>query len=264
MREPTDYLQLPPSIVRRVKPLIMAAGRAKRMGPLNIPKAMVPVAGKPLIDWCLEMLRAVGFREAVLVLGHLWEKIVEYVGEGDRYGLSLEKVVIDLDLNPGKGQTLVRLIEMGVIGRKCVLVAFPDDLLIDPSVLATFISTHHLAREKMGIWGSVMAVRAVRLPYGRVEVGPGGLVTSFEEKPLLPIAASTGYYILEPEALELAKKAIPLDPRFPAEFETYLLPKLAEMGRLYCHLVPEWVWLPVNTWKDLEEAERFLTGSVSG
>lgn len=71
--------------------MILAAGRGERLRPLtdSIPKAMVSAGGKPLIAWHLERLAAAGFREAVINVSHLAERIVEALGGGERFGLRL-------------------------------------------------------------------------------------------------------------------------------------------------------------------------------
>jgi MurNAc alpha-1-phosphate uridylyltransferase len=74
-----------------MKAMLLAAGRGERLRPLtdSVPKALVPVLGKPLIAWHLERLAAAGFREAVINVAHLGEKIVAALGDGGRFGLSL-------------------------------------------------------------------------------------------------------------------------------------------------------------------------------
>ena len=72
-----------------MKAMLLAAGRGERLRPLTdrTPKALVPVGGKPLIAWHLERLAASGCREAVINVSHLGEQIVDYVGDGKRFGL---------------------------------------------------------------------------------------------------------------------------------------------------------------------------------
>ena len=74
-----------------MKAMIFAAGRGERLRPLTdtLPKPLVPVAGKPLIAWHLERLAAAGCREAVINVSHLGEKIVQALGDGRSYGLSI-------------------------------------------------------------------------------------------------------------------------------------------------------------------------------
>lgn len=71
--------------------MILAAGRGERLRPLTdaIPKAMVQAGGKPLIVWHLERLAGAGYREVVINVSHLAERIVEHLGDGSRFGLSI-------------------------------------------------------------------------------------------------------------------------------------------------------------------------------
>ena len=72
-----------------MKAMLLAAGRGERLRPLTdrTPKALVPVGGKPLIAWHLERLAASGCREAVINVSHLAQQIVDYVGDGKRFGV---------------------------------------------------------------------------------------------------------------------------------------------------------------------------------
>jgi MurNAc alpha-1-phosphate uridylyltransferase len=74
-----------------MKAMILAAGRGERMRPLpdRLPKPLVEAGGKPLIAWHLERLAAAGFREAVINVAHLGEQLIERVGDGSAYGISV-------------------------------------------------------------------------------------------------------------------------------------------------------------------------------
>jgi MurNAc alpha-1-phosphate uridylyltransferase len=74
-----------------MRAMILAAGRGRRMAPLTdgIPKPLVPVAGKPLIEYHIESLAAAGFREIVINQGYLGEKLPEVLGDGSRWGVNI-------------------------------------------------------------------------------------------------------------------------------------------------------------------------------
>ena len=74
-----------------MKAMLLAAGRGERLRPItdDIPKALVEAGGKPLIGWHLERLAQAGFREAVINVSHLGERLVERLGDGRGYGLQL-------------------------------------------------------------------------------------------------------------------------------------------------------------------------------
>ncbi len=74
-----------------MKVMILAAGRGERMRPLTdeIPKPLLMVAGKPLIQWQVEALQAAGFTE--LVINHAWlgEQIEAYLGDGSQFAVNI-------------------------------------------------------------------------------------------------------------------------------------------------------------------------------
>lgn len=74
-----------------MRAMILAAGRGERMRPLtdHTPKPLLPVAGKPLIEWHLEKLAAIGVREVVINTSWLADQFPQALGDGSRWGLSL-------------------------------------------------------------------------------------------------------------------------------------------------------------------------------
>lgn len=72
--------------------MILAAGRGERMRPLtdNTPKPLLKVGGKPLIVWHLESLSKAGIKEVVINHAHLGEQIVNTLGNGQQWGMSIQ------------------------------------------------------------------------------------------------------------------------------------------------------------------------------
>lgn len=75
-----------------MKCMLLAAGLGKRLRPITdkIPKPLVEVAGRPLIEYHLEHLKLAGFKEVVINLSYLGEMIQEYLGDGSRFNLEIE------------------------------------------------------------------------------------------------------------------------------------------------------------------------------
>lgn len=84
-----------------MKAMVFAAGHGERLRPLTekIPKALIPVAGRPIIEYPLLLLRHYGITEVIINLHHLGEKIKEYLRDGKRLGLQItyseEKELLD-------------------------------------------------------------------------------------------------------------------------------------------------------------------------
>jgi MurNAc alpha-1-phosphate uridylyltransferase len=74
-----------------MRAMILAAGRGKRLRPLTdtLPKPLVPIAGKPLIEYHLEALAAGGFQQIVINQGHLGSQLPEALGDGRRWGVNI-------------------------------------------------------------------------------------------------------------------------------------------------------------------------------
>ena len=74
-----------------MKAMILAAGRGNRMGSLtqDSPKPLLKVKGKCLIDWHLHKLSEAGFRDIVINVSYLSEKIIQYVGDGSKWHLNI-------------------------------------------------------------------------------------------------------------------------------------------------------------------------------
>lgn len=75
-----------------MKAMILAAGRGKRMGRLteNTPKPLLKVGKYTLIEWQILRLQKAGFTQLVINLGYLGEQIADYLGTGERYGVTIE------------------------------------------------------------------------------------------------------------------------------------------------------------------------------
>ncbi|WP_226664674.1 N-acetylmuramate alpha-1-phosphate uridylyltransferase MurU [Microbulbifer aggregans] len=87
--------------------MLLAAGFGKRMRPLTdyTPKPLIPVLGKPLIEYALERLAAAGVTRVVVNLAHLGEQIREYLGSGERWGLQIQFSTEDQPLETAGGIT---------------------------------------------------------------------------------------------------------------------------------------------------------------
>lgn len=77
-----------------MKTVIMAGGKGTRIASLNseVPKPMIPIMGKPILEYEIETLKRQGFVEIILVVGYLGHIVSDYFGDGTKYGVSIEYV----------------------------------------------------------------------------------------------------------------------------------------------------------------------------
>jgi MurNAc alpha-1-phosphate uridylyltransferase len=88
-----------------MKAMILAAGRGERMRPLTdtFPKPLLEVGGKRLIEYHIEALRDAGITEIVINVAYLGQKIIDTIGDGGRYGVSIQYSVENEALETGGG-----------------------------------------------------------------------------------------------------------------------------------------------------------------
>ena len=76
--------------------VIMAGGKGSRLRSITndeIPKPMVPVDGKPLLEYQVEALKEYGIKKIVMIVGHLGEKIMEHFKDGKDFGVDIDYIV---------------------------------------------------------------------------------------------------------------------------------------------------------------------------
>ncbi len=200
-----------------MKAMILAAGKGTRVRPLTyaLPKPMIPILGKPVMEYLIEHLVKFGIQDIMVNVSYLHDRIENYFGEGQRFGArigySFEGYVDDdgqVFPNPiGSAGGMKKIQEFGGFFDETTLVIC-GDALIDLDL--------HSALFEHRRKGALVSVITKEVPmeqvssYGIVVAEPDGKVKSFQEKPkqeeALSNLASTGIYIMEPAALELIPK----------------------------------------------------------
>jgi NDP-sugar pyrophosphorylase family protein len=220
--------------------IILAGGKGERLGAAAAgrPKALVPVAGRPLAAYQLDLLAAAGVDRVLVSCAARQENAFRE----ELSGLGPEIVTVPEDEPLGRGGGL-RL----AAGRRREagdVVALNGDELLDLDV-SELVARHRAS----GLVGTIV-VAPLRSPYGVVAL-EDDVVTGFEEAPELPHWVSCGVYVLGEEALA----------RLPerGDHERTTFPALAADGRLgaFRHTG---LWLTVNTPKDLRVAEEHVRG----
>lgn len=224
--------------------LIIAGGEGQRLRPhtYDRPKNMVPVLGKPIVDWQLEWLREGGVTDAVLLCGYKAEVLQEHLGDGAAFGVGVQYSLEEEPL--GRGGALKRGYPLVGPGDEPVVACNGDILTRQP--LAEMIAFH---REKQAM--ATVMLTPLRSPYGVVDVRDDGRIESFREKPELPYWINAGIYVLSREFFGLLPER--------GDHETTTFPQLASEGRLFGFKSRAY-WRPVDSIKDLSEAEKELAG----
>ncbi len=232
--------------------LLLAAGHGSRLRPITntIPKCLVPIAGKPLLDYWLERLFAYPGIERVLINTHwLADAVVAHVQSSpfrDRIDLVQEDTLL------GTGGTIVK--NRAWLGQETVLVAHADNLTLFD--LAQFI-TSHAARPP----DTVMSMLAFRTdtPHscGILELDDTGTVIKFHEKVENPPGnlANAAVYLLEKDVIDYA---VSLD-RPIIDLSTEIIPEF--VGKIFSVETPSY-HRDIGTPESLSQAEHDFSYGV--
>jgi len=238
-----------PSTITAVVP---AAGLGKRLRPhtFTAPKGLLPVAGKPILGYILDILKASGIRKVVLVIGYLGDQIEEYV----RKTYDFETIFVEQKEFLGLGYA-VNLAREHVTGPVLIILG---DTIIEadiPSFLKSGTS-----------WIGVKEVEDPRR-FGVVEVGPDGYITRLVEKPSTFVSrkAIVGVYHLVESGLlfDCLSANIKNGIMTAKEFQlTDGLQLMIEKGARMT-AVPIADWYDCGKVETLLETNRFLLGKAN-
>ena len=200
--------------------VIMAGGRGTRLRPITYekPKAMIPIHGKPILEHQINMLKKFDIRNIILSVGYKNEKIIEYFGDGSRFGVNIKYAVEGEPL--GTAGPLKKM--ESTLGKAFVLLNV--DTLMNPDVHLMY----DFHKKQNALITMLLVTTDDPSSYGAVRMR-GSQILEFVEKPKSGKAPSNlvnaGMMIIEPDAL----KFIP-NGRYMLE-DVYR--KAARTGRLY-------------------------------
>jgi mannose-1-phosphate guanylyltransferase len=249
--------------------MILAAGKGTRVRPLtyDLPKPMIPLLGKPVMAYLVEHLKKHGVTEIMVNVSWLHEKIEEYFGEGEQFGVQIgysfegyttdDGTIVPEPIGSAGGMKKIQ--EFGQFFDDTTIVMC-GDALIDLDLKAALLEH----RRK----GAMASVITKEVPwdkvssYGVVVSDEDGRITQFQEKPnqeeALSNFISTGIYIFEPEVIDLIPSGVPFD------IGSQLFPLMAEKGMPFYAQRRPFNWLDIGSVVDYWDVlQNVLTGEVN-
>ncbi|MBE8967846.1 NDP-sugar synthase [Nostocales cyanobacterium LEGE 12452] len=251
-----------------MKAMILAAGKGTRVRPITytMPKPMMPILQKPVMEFLLELLRHHGFDQILVNVSHLAEEIENYFRDGQRFGVQIAYSFEGKIDDDGKlvGEAIgsaggMRRIQDFSPFFDDTFVVLCGDALIDLDLTAAV--KWHRAK------GSIATIITKSVPkeevssYGVVVTDEEGRVKAFQEKPSTEEALSTnintGIYIFEPEVFNY----IPSDVEY--DIGSQLFPKLVEIKAPFYAIPMDFEWVDIGKVPDYWRAIRgVLLGEI--
>lgn len=214
-----------------MKIVIMAGGKGTRIASVNseVPKPMIEILGKPILEYQIDMLKSQGYTEFVLVIGHLGHVIRQYFGDGKQFGVTIEYIEEKEPLGTAGALYYLR----GNIQEDFLLLN--GDVIFDVNI-GKFLENH----KKNGGEATILT-HPNSHPYdsGIIYADDKGKVTKWlhkeDERQWYRNRVNAGIHILSPAILERFTKAKKTD------LDRDILRMLIQEGKLYVYDSPEYV-----------------------
>jgi dTDP-glucose pyrophosphorylase len=218
--------------------IVMAGGRGLRLRPLteSIPKPMLPIGGRPVMEIIVEQLKNAGVRRIHVSTNYQAEKIMEHFGAGESFGVEIEYVREDEPLGTGGALGLIEKPTEPVL-------VINGDILTQVDFLAMY-AFHHDQKAEMTV-----GVRRyeMQVPYGVVDCD-GAMIRGLHEKPQVSFFVNAGIYLLEPSVFDLIECHRHLNI-------TDLVKRLIDAGRAVASYPICEYWLDIGRIEDYERAQ---------
>ncbi len=224
-----------------MKAIIMAGGRGTRLQAISggLPKPMMPLCGRPILEHIIRLLAAQGFQELCLTLGYKPEVIRDHFGDGQDFGVKLRFHTESQPLGTAGGV------------RACADFYGQDDfLVISGDAACDFDLARLMAHRRETRCTAALGLyrHPEPLRFGLVPATEDGRILNFLEKPgwdrVVTDLINTGIYALSPAAMA------PVPPDRPYDFGKDLFPQLLRQGEPLHGLALEGYWCDIGTPRD--------------
>jgi len=252
-----------------MKAMILAAGKGTRVRPITymMPKPMIPILHKPVMEFLVELLREHGFDQIMINTSHLAHQIEDYFRDGQQWGVHIG---FSFEGHFENGQPVAEPLGSAGGMRKIqdfsgffdsTFVVLCGDALVDLNL--TEVVNFHKSKGAL----ATVVLREVDpsqvSSYGVVVTDETGRVTAFQEKPRQEEALSNtinaGIYVFEPEVFDY------IPPGRPYDIGSDLFPTLVKVGAPFYGIKADFQWVDIGRTHDYWLAvQKVLRGEIKG
>jgi len=215
--------------------VLLAGGRGTRLAPLTVtvPKPLLPLGERPIIDVLIAQLAAAGVARVFVCLGYLAPLMQAFLGDGSRWGVAIEPRI---EAEP-----------LGTAGGLRLIDDLSDDFFVANGDTLTDLDLMAMAgaHRAAGAWATLFTPWVdEQIDYGVVSIDAAGALTEYLEKPRRGYHVSSGVYVLSRRVLPL----IPPDGAF--DMPDLIRATLAAGGKVLCHRADAY-------WKDIGRLDHY-------
>lgn len=218
--------------------VVMAGGYGARLRPLTegLPKPMLPVGDRPLLEWTIKQLQRAGIRRVNLATHYKGDMIAQHFGDGRGFGLEIKYVHEDQPL--------------GTAGALGLFQNSDEPLLVVNGDILTGIDFRAMLdfhREQQADMSVAVKRHEIHVPYGVIDTN-GPEITAISEKPAVRVYINAGIYLLNPVVCRLIPSDRPYD--MPD-----LIRQLVREGRRVVSFPVREYWLDIGKVEDYQKAQ---------
>ncbi|MEM4255443.1 MAG: nucleotidyltransferase family protein [Candidatus Norongarragalinales archaeon] len=227
-----------------MKAVIVCGGKGTRLRPYThtIPKPMLMLGRKPILEYTINHFKSEGFTEIILAVGHLREQIMNYFGDGKKFGVKIEYSVEEEELgDAGSIKNAEKLLK----GESHFIVEMGDHLTnLDYRRIVDF----HAKQKAFATVG--LKRMGTPFQFGTAKVNQALDVVEFQEKPIIENLVNAAIYVFDKRALEYfpRKGGISFD----------VIPKLVKERKLKGFIFDDY-WIDVGGIKEYEELNQSVS-----
>jgi NDP-sugar pyrophosphorylase family protein len=219
--------------------VLLAGGRGTRLAPLTVtvPKPLLPLGERPIIDILIAQLAAAGVARVFVCLGYLAPLMQAFLGDGARWGVAIEP--------------RIEAVPLGTAGALRTIEGLSDDFYVVNGDTLTDLDFPAMAaaHRSAGAMATLFTPWVdEQIDYGVVSIDEAGALTEYSEKPRRGYHVSSGVYVL-------SRRVLPLIPPAGAfDMPDLIRAAMAAGGKVACHR-------PGAYWKDIGRLDHYEAAS---
>ncbi len=224
-----------------MKALILAGGKGRRLRPYTttIPKPLMPIGDKAILEIVVQQLKQCGFKDIIISIGHLGELIMAFFNDGSKYDVNIEYIKEEKPLGTAGPLSLLR----DEIDENFLMMN--GDVLTDLDYLK--LMDYH--KKKNNIATVSLNKRIINIDFGVTEINEYDQIIGYKEKPVIDYLVSMGVYIFDKRIFEYVE-----------DYKYFDLPdlikKLINNGETVNGYIFDGYWLDIGRHDDFERANR--------
>ena len=220
--------------------IILAGGKGTRLLPYTtvIPKPLMPVGDRPILEIIIRQLKKCGFSRFTMAVGYLAELLEAYFGDGSRFGVQID---YSREEKP-----------MGTIGSLGLIDGLDETFMVMNGDVLTNLSYTQLVdfhKEQDAVATIATYNKELQIDLGVLDVGEDFRLRDYKEKPTVKYQVSMGIYVFEPEILQY------LQPNGYLDFPDLTL-KLIKEGERVIAFPFDGYWLDIGRHEDYVQAQE--------